>query len=300
MSMSETCGQPACPVCDSTKTTVYLDGPDIELDTSLIGSSRQRGSPGRILRCQLCGFGFRQMRSSREGLSDLYRRMDTTVYESENAGRERTARRHLAIVERHAQRGRLLDVGCASGALLLSAATAGWEVTGVEPSEVLCAEARKKLAGRGEVHCATLENAPLKGHFDAVTLWDVLEHVPEPCGFLEGCGALLRPGGLLFLNVPDLGSVQARVLRARWPLLLPEHLNYFTRSNLQKCAQRAGLTLVRFGRRRVSFSIHYVAIRIAQHDIPGSALLCKLAAGPLGKLLIPVSMGETFGIWRVT
>ena len=113
------------------------------------------------------------MRSNPDELAELYRQMDTRVYESELEGRERTARRHLAIVERYAHGGRLLDVGCASGLLLHNAAQRGWEVTGVEPSEVLCTEARKRLAGRAEVHCATLQQARLSGSFDAVTLWDV-------------------------------------------------------------------------------------------------------------------------------
>src|SRR5262249_39926488 len=139
----------------------------------------------------------------------------------------------------------------------------------------------------------------LRGQFDAVTLWDVLEHVPDPCGFLARCRVLLRPEGRLFLNVPDLGSLEARILGARWPLLLPEHLNYFTRDSLRRVACRAGLTLVRFGRRRVSFSIRYIVYRLAQHDVPASALLGKIASGPMGKMLIPISMGETFGVWRI-
>ena len=288
----------ACPVCEARQTKVYLDTGDIALDPSLIGSSRQLVSAGRILQCRGCGFGFRQMRSNADELAELYRRMDTKVYESEVEGRERTARKHLAIVERYTRRGRLLDVGCASGLLLLNALKRGWEATGVEPSEVLCAEAREKLIGRAEVHCATLEQARLEGQFDAVTLWDVLEHVPDPRGFLAECRARLHPEGRLFLNVPDLGSFQARFLGARWPLLLPEHLNYFTRSSLRLCAERAGLTLVRFGRRRVSFSLRYIAYRVAQHNVPGSGALRKLASGTLGKILIPLSMGETFGIWR--
>ena len=297
MTIPDKAGDFACPVCEGKKTKVYLDTADIRLDVSLIGSSRRRASPGRILRCEVCGFGFRQLRSSQQELSDLYSRMDTTAYESEKDGRGRTARRHLEIVERNARRGRLLDVGCASGLLLVAAAERGWQVTGVEPSEALCAEAQKRLDGRGEIHCATLEDARLGGQFDVVTLWDVLEHVPDPCGFLGACRMLLRPTGRLFLNVPDLESLEARVLGARWPLLLPEHLNYFTRRSLQRCAQRAGLTLVRFGRRRVSFSVRYVAHRLAQHSVPTSTLLCRLASGSLGKILIPVSMGETYGIW---
>jgi uncharacterized membrane protein len=111
---------------------------------------------------------------------------------------------------------------------------------------------------------------------------------------------LLQPHGYLFLNVPDLGSREARTLGHRWPLLLPEHLNYFNKKSLTLCAERVGFTAVQFGRRRAWFSIRYVAYRIAQHSIPGSALLRKTAQSSLGKLLIPVSLGEIFAVLRAT
>jgi SAM-dependent methyltransferase len=288
----------ACPVCGAAASQVYLQDRDRRLDPSIMGSSRQAISPGTILRCSACQFGFKQQRSSPHELADLYRRMDTTVYESELAGRERTARRHLAIVERHAQHGNLLDVGCASGLFLDQAQHAGWSVTGIEPSETLSAEARERLAGRGEIHCGTLETFPSYPIFDALTLWDVLEHVPDPLAFLSACRALLRPGGHLFLNVPDLDSRQARLLGRRWPLLLPEHLNYFNRKSLRLCGERAGLTFEAFGRRRAWFSTRYVALRVAQHNIPGSGLLRSLSQGPLGRILVPVSLGETYAVWR--
>jgi SAM-dependent methyltransferase len=288
----------ACPVCGEAAAELYLEDEDRALAPGAIGSSRQFLSPGRILRCRSCQFGFRQLRSSADELLDLYRRMDTRVYDAEVEGRNRTARRHLGIVERYAARGRILDIGCASGFFLSHAADAGWDVTGIEPNESLCEVARKKLASHGEVHCAALENAQLDGGYDVITLWDVLEHVTDPLAFLRTCRQLLAPGGHLFLNVPDLDSLEARLLGRRWPLLLPEHLNYFNRSSLRRCGERAGLTLVRFGRRRVFFSLRYVGYRLGQHGVPGAGLLQKAATTALGRLLIPVSLGETFGVWR--
>jgi SAM-dependent methyltransferase len=288
----------ACPVCEAKTTELYLDGEEQDLGVSVIGSSREYSFPGRILRCLACGFGFRQLRSSPEELQRLYRKMDPKVYESEVQGRNRTARKHLEIVEQHVRPGRILDVGCASGLFLRHALESGWDVTGVEPSEKLYAEACRNLGGRGEVQCTTLEDARLERDFDAITLWDVLEHVPDPKGFLCVCRALLRHGGYLFLNVPDLDSVEARVLGHHWPLLLPEHLNYFNGKSLRLCGARAGLIPVRFGRRWAFFSVKYVACRAAQHHIPGSTVLRKAAESFLGRLLIPVSLGESLAVWR--
>jgi SAM-dependent methyltransferase len=240
------------------------------------------------------------MRSSPVQLSDLYRQMDTKVYESELRGRKRTAKSHLKIVQRHARARRLLDVGCASGLFLMEAKQAGWNVTGIEPNETLCAYAREKLNREADIQCATLETALLETGFDAITLWDVLEHVSDPQTFLQHCRSLLRSDGCLFLNVPDLDSWPARILGPRWPLLLPEHLNYFNRGSLSLCASQAALRPIQFGRRRAWFSMRYVGNRVSQHGMPGSDWLRKLAKGFCGNMIIPVSLGETFAVLRTS
>jgi SAM-dependent methyltransferase len=222
------------------------------------------------------------------------------VYESEWEGTARTAARHLKILGRYRSRGRLLDVGCAMGLFLKSASETGWEVVGVEPARGLCDKARELVGHRGEVICATLQEANLPAaSFDAVTLWDVLEHVSDPLVFARSCAALLRPGGLLLLNVPDLDSWQARLLGTRWPLLLPEHLNYFNRRSLRLCGERAALAWVSFLRRNVSFSVEYALYRMAQHDIPGTVWGHRLTRGSLvGRASVPLPLGELCGVWR--
>jgi 2-polyprenyl-3-methyl-5-hydroxy-6-metoxy-1,4-benzoquinol methylase len=289
-----------CPVCSASETEVYFEDARQTLDPSDIGSSRMTISPGRILRCRRCRFGFREKRASPEQLHELYRQMDPKVYESESEGRNRTARRHLQIVRQQVASGRLLDIGCASGLFLSHAVQAGWDVTGVEPNEKLCEQARERLEGRAELHCGTLQSVALEGEFQAITLWDVLEHVPDPSAFLLACRRLLHPNGFLFLNVPDLDSPQARILKRRWPLLLPEHLNYFNRPSLRFCAEHAHFTPIRFGRRYAWFSMNYVAYRMAQHEILGTKILKQLASGVVGGILLPVSLGEIDSVLKIS
>jgi SAM-dependent methyltransferase len=287
----------ACPVCGASEHEVFVGGRDDPLKAADIGSSRKEISCGMVLRCRKCQFGFRRARSNAQEMAELYRRMDTAVYQAERHSRERTARAHLGIVQRILRCGQILDVGCAAGIFLQQAADAGWRVTGLEPSEELYAQASRNLAGRGEVYPCTLEHAVLQPGFDAITLWDVLEHVPDPLGFLTICRKLLSAGGYLFVNVPDLDSVQRRVLGARWPLFLAEHLNYFNRSSLRGCAGRAGLKLVGFGRRSAWFSVAYTAYRLGQHRIPLSGTLYNLTSR-FKPINIPLRLGETYGVFQ--
>ena len=289
-----------CPVCGSDKHSVYLKGEGARLAAQAFGSSRTELATGTILRCVGCGFGFSEHRPADEELGQLYREMDITTYQAESEGRRKTAQRHLEIVSGHLGGGRLLDVGCASGVFLDRAKSAGWDVTGVEPSPILYELARDLLAGRGDVLPLTLQEAKLESRqFDAITLWDVLEHVADPVSFLEQCRSHLKPGGLVFANVPDLESGSARLLGRRWPLLLPEHLNYFTRPSLLRCIQEAGLEVVRFGRRPASFTVSYILYRVGQHGIWGVNTLRRVAdALGIGKWVFPIRLGETFVVCR--
>ena len=289
-----------CPVCGGTDVTVYREGGDHELGERALGPSRRDISAGRILRCRSCRVGFRSVLPSEESLSRLYRELDTDVYEGELPARFRTAARQLRIVSRYVGPGRLLDVGCGSGVFLRCAADLGWKVVGVEPAKAAHRGAMALLAGRGEVVPASLQDASLApSSFDAVTLWDVLEHVPDPPSLMERAASLLTPAGHLFVNVPDLESLPTRLLRARWPLLLPEHLVYFNRAGLRLCGERAGLTSIHFGRRLASFSVGYVCRRLAQHGVTGAARLESLARWcRIDERVVSIPLGELYGIWR--
>jgi len=92
---------------------------------------------------------------------------------------------------------------------------------------------------------------------------------------MKVCTTLLKPGGKLFVIVPDLDSPEARVLGRKWPMLLAEHFNYFDRRSLRLCGEMVGLTWVHFGRRSVSFSLDYILLRLAQHRIPGAFVARK-------------------------
>jgi SAM-dependent methyltransferase len=298
MSEADAVGQ-KCPLCSGGKIEIYIDAKGGPLAADALGSSRTNVTHGKILRCQSCRFVFSEFRPADEELHTLYRQMDPTVYEKEAPGRLKTAERHLKMVGRHISGGRLVDVGCASGSFLAVAAEAGWSVTGIEPSETLARHAKEALRGRGEVYCSTLQEANLaRASFDALTLWDVLEHVTDPVSFLGDCAGLLKPGGHLFANLPDISSIQARLLGERWPLLLAEHLNYFDRDTLRLCGEKVGLQWVAFDRRPASFTLEYILYRLSQHRIPASDLAYRMVQhNALGNVSLPIYLGETFAVW---
>jgi SAM-dependent methyltransferase len=288
-----------CPVCNGLETELYLDGDDSEIDPKSVGSSRTVLSHGRLLRCSSCGVAYRSFRPTPGQLSNLYRAADDATYEAEMPNRLRTARRHQRIIEKHVPcRGSVLDVGCASGAFLRLMQGSGWRATGVEPSLAQSRRAIELLGSSANIQHCVLQEASLQGGFDLVTMWDVLEHVTNPTEFLGLAAAQLRPGGYLVLNVPRIDSMAARLLGARWPVLLAEHLCYFTIPGLRVCGEAAGLRLVRSGQRPAAFSLGYIFFRASQHRIPGSELVGRgLVALGVSKWSIPVWIGEIYAVF---
>jgi ubiquinone/menaquinone biosynthesis C-methylase UbiE len=135
--------------------------------------------------------------------------------------------------------GRVLDVGCGNGEFLATLGARGWEVYGTEFSEAGCALARSK---RITVHQGTLPSARFPDRFfDVVTLWHVLEHLPEPPVELAEIGRVLRDDGLLVVEVPNSDSLTFRLCGRRWYHLdLPRHLQHFTPTTLQRLLGQAG------------------------------------------------------------
>lgn len=263
------------------------------------GSSRESVAAVSIRVCPRCGHGWQAPLPDAAALARRYAALEDPRYVAETPRRRRSAARLHALVAAGAPpRGPWLDVGCASGVFLDVVTGAGAEAWGVEPSAWLAALARR---GHGDrVRCAPLEGAALPAEaFGVVTLWDVLEHVPDPRGFLALARRHLVPGGLLALKVPARDSSVARVLGSRWPLLLPEHLHYFTRPSLRALLRQAGLEAPSFRLHVVHFSLEYALHRLAQHRWPLARRLHERVGGKrLGARAVPLLMGEVVAVAR--
>lgn len=169
-------------------------------------------------------------------------------YTGQEAARRRSARRRLWAMRWTAsglpRHGRLLDVGCAAG-FFLAEAQRRYEVQGVELSEWSSAWARERLGLA--VFTGTLEQAALPaGRFDLITLWDVIEHVPEPVPLLAEAARVLEADGRIVLTTGDWGSAYAQRRGCDWHLLTPPwHLTMFSRATLAEAARRAGLRVLK-------------------------------------------------------
>lgn len=138
--------------------------------------------------------------------------------------------------------GRLLELGCGSGAQLKSMKDLGWCVEGVDFDPAAVSQARQRGI---TVHLGTLANQKFPDEtFDAITASHFIEHIPDPLGMLQECRRLLKPGGLLVMVTPNAGGWGHRIYQSDWRgLEPPRHLHIFTPSSLAEICRRAGFSL---------------------------------------------------------
>ncbi len=137
-------------------------------------------------------------------------------YLADRAESEAKFERVLAHLERYAEPGRLADLGCGPGYLLAVAAERGWSARGADLNEWAVSYAREDL-GLDVVHGDLGALVLADGDLDALTMLDLIEHVPEPDGLLSEAARVVRPGGALAIVTPDAGSPVSRMLGGRWP-----------------------------------------------------------------------------------
>jgi 2-polyprenyl-3-methyl-5-hydroxy-6-metoxy-1,4-benzoquinol methylase len=235
-------GVPACPSCGNSRTRFRGEIPDAvefagrELSYTLHG--------GGLWECITCSLQFRFPSPRREDLNELYRCGAPEAWNT--SAEERVdwelARRMLDSVQPHGlERQRLLDVGCWDGRFLASV-KGQWELNGIEINPVAARLAAQRGISLVGDDLAQLELQSTS--FDAITAFDVIEHVPDPATFVRSCARLLKPGGSLIVATGNTASLPWRILRSRnLYCIWPEHLCFINEKWCKGIAEQVGLTV---------------------------------------------------------
>jgi 2-polyprenyl-3-methyl-5-hydroxy-6-metoxy-1,4-benzoquinol methylase len=132
----------------------------------------------------------------------------------------------------------VLDVGCATGALLAFLRSRGWRVTGVEISP--CAVYAQKERGLDVRDIPLEENNFQKESFDAVLASHLVEHLNDPRSFFTEAYRILKKDGYIFITTPNISGFQARLFGGRWRSAIFDHLFLFSKRTLLKMLKICG------------------------------------------------------------
>lgn len=224
-----------CALCGADLPRPLLTDPVIR---------RGRRYDFQIVRCGACGFVYVTPRGEGELFANTAggaARRDAAVANAPIYAGGLAALRRCGLPEG----GRILDLGCARGDFLDYASARGFAVAGIDLNPQLAEAAR--LRGFA-VQTGDLRDLALEPTYDAVTLWDVIEHVDDPVSVLAACRRALKPGGLVFFHT---GNARFQIPKARLlrrlrpgggPFLIPyQHLSHFDPDSARAALARAGL-----------------------------------------------------------
>jgi len=250
-----------------TPTADALAGAAAIQHCQLCGSERRtlkfRDGPFSVFTCSDCGLVYVSPRLQGQALLDIYdegywKSTNPKVrgyadYASESALYLKTFQKRMALVRRWLPaKARVLDVGCAAGYFLRVLQGLGHDVHGVELSTAIAKEAIAAL-GEDRIHIGTLDDAVAAmdykpASFDLVTLWDVIEHVPQPQMVLRRLRELVKPSGHLLLETQNVASRWARLLGRRWHHYKHhEHLYHFTPATIRRLLDDCGFAVQEVG-----------------------------------------------------
>src|SRR5262245_15220332 len=283
---------PPCDLCGSTESvlvlaTPRLDGPlvrcrDCDLYYVVLP---ENGDMGRTLVCPDSGQTKARLSSSDQGsrsqraapamarLAERARELaliSPDVEASERPWRELAARERLDDLKRFIAKGRFLEIGCSTGELL-DAASSSFTAMGVEADE----EVSRSAAMRGlDVFNGTLCDARFpEVHFDAAAMYHVIEHVPSPRRELRELRRIIKPGGWLVLETPNIATLWYRLLGARWRQFIPDHIFFFTPRTITELCESEGFEIRELRSVGKAMSLRLFIDRLGRYHRPSAKLL---------------------------
>jgi SAM-dependent methyltransferase len=233
-----------CPVCGNSSSLLIFEGKD-----------RLHNKQGvfSVNACKSCGLYYLNPHPDSIEINEYYPESYIcyqTAVEDEPSRIRRLDRkyglykRYRQIIRRVPKPGYILDIGCATGLFLNSMKLKGWKVYGIEPSPLAAQYAQQRFGL--DVVQDSFESAGLDNNiFDVVTLWDVFEHVSNPLQTIQKIWDVLKPGGLLVINLPNPESWDRYMFGKYWAGWdVPRHYQLFTRKLLVEYLERAGFKVL--------------------------------------------------------
>lgn len=281
-----------CPLCSSAA----------RLDFTKFGKEFHR--------CTSCGLGFIHPPPHPEEIKKLYGQSyyDSWGINSEDSATERmkqaTFHDKLTAIEKYMPtKGRILDIGCATGFFLDASRQRGWEPYGVELSSYSSALAREKI-GDDRIFTGQIEEARFAdGFFDTVVMTDVIEHVTDVRSFIAEVARILRPGGVAAVTTPDPLALSCRLLGKNWPHYKLEHLMYFTPDALALLMEPLGFKRQQLTAATKTLTFSYIERQMRTYPVPVItplvALLGHMLPMKVRHVNLRIPSGELFDIARL-
>ena len=230
-----------CPVCGHSHFAPFLTAKDHTVSHEQF----------KIVACKQCGFVFTNPRPSKENLGKYYKSSAYVSHSDTSEGlinkiykqvRRITLNQKYHLVKPYLENNNLLDIGSGAGAFLNAVSEKGVNAFGVEPDKETRESSIKKygINVKDESALANFE----KDYFSVITMWHVLEHVPNLEERVLEIKRILSPTGRLFVAVPNYTSFDANYYKEHWAAYdVPRHLYHFSPVTIRKLFNKHNMVL---------------------------------------------------------
>lgn len=246
------------------------------------------GVHGPIVKCNNCKILYVDEPITQKEISDFYQQTEDPLYLQEQQARQRTFQHYLNSMEKlFPTKGRLLDVGTNTGLFIKVALESGWDAYGLEPGKQ-AVEYAKKNFGIKLIAKPFETNTFSPQSFDAITMWDVVEHFTDPIAELKKVYRALRPGGMFAFSTVDPYSFVAKIQGERWPWYMEMHRVLLGRETALKYLREVGFVDIIFTSHWRFFSLGYTA-KLWKSISPALASVFEMLGKELGisKVIVP-------------
>ena len=282
---------------DVVRTSRYPEFVRVDDLARLYSASSNHILMDQVVRCTDCGLQYVNPRPKPELIIDGYASAEDPTFVAQNPQRIATfskalQRVFLRLGQTAGHGRRLLDVGSAGGAFLVAARNFGFDPVGVEPSRWMADFGRRTY--QVDIRDGILVPGMFADEsFDVISIWDVIEHVPDPHALFSLVNRLLKPEGYLLVSYPDVGSMAARLLGERWPFWLSVHLLYYDRRTIAAQLKRAGFEAVLYQPLNPSLPLSYVLNRAGEYFSVFHTLAGLTDKIGIGRIPFTYNMGQT-------
>lgn len=277
-----------CPICAEDSFNVLFSCKDHS-------TSKENFT---IVNCNNCNFTFTNPRPKEENLEKYYISDNYISHTNTSKGlfeilyqivRKYAIVQKLKLVKKYSKIKNHLDIGCGTGEFLNACKTAGFKTKGIEPSEIA------RMQAIDNYNLDVSENTDLsqfdEDSFETITMWHVLEHIPNLNETIEHFSRILEKNGTVIIAVPNLKSWDANYYKEYWAAWdVPIHLWHFSKASIGSLFKKCGFNLVRT--KPMLFDSFYVSILSEEYKSGKKKLLKGFAIGLISNVIAFFSKRE--------
>ncbi len=274
-----------CPICSGKKLTKKLSCKDFTFSMEKF----------TIVSCETCDFTFTNPRPDDDSLQHYYKSESYISHTNSTKGlfnliyqkiRSYTIKRKVVLLKKLGCKGKHLDIGCGTGEFLHACASSGLKCMGIEPSKLARTQAIKNynLSVSSDTNLGNIAECS----FDSITMWHVLEHLPDVVNTVSGLQKILKKKGKVIIGVPNHKCLDAKIYKEYWAAWdVPIHLWHFSQHTIETLFKKNNFKLIQ--KKPMIFDSFYVSLLSEQFKTGKKNYLRSLAVGFISNIYATLS-----------